>query len=392
MRTAIVVGAGIGGVTAAVALEQCGWQVTVLERAAELGEVGAGISVWPGAAAVLEELGVEGIAKAARLGEAAGMRRWDGRWIVEAAELGIELPVMLHRTQLHQLITDRLGPAVTIHTGTTVTGLTQDADGVTVTATGARLAGAGADGAGLGRVEPGAAGAGGVGSGSAEYRAELVVGADGIRSVVRGLLAPGYKGPRYSGYTAYRGIAELEVEDSGGETWGRGQRFGFAKMIDGRIYWYSAVNREPGGPDDDVRALFADWHEPIPALLAATPAVLRNDIYDLQTPLLPFVHGRVLLLGDAAHAMTPNMGRGACSAIEDAGALARVLRAGDDLSAYDAERRPATTKLVKRSRQIGVLGQLDSKLACTLRDAVLAAGGKAAGLLAKRKRVEQSRV
>jgi 2-polyprenyl-6-methoxyphenol hydroxylase-like FAD-dependent oxidoreductase len=372
MRTAIVVGAGIGGVTAAVALEQCGWHVTVLERSAELGEVGAGISVWPGAAAVLEEFGVGGIAKAARLGEAAGMRRSDGRWIVEAAELGIELPVMLHRAQLHELITNRFGPAVTVHTGMTVTGLTQDADGVTITAT---------------SVAPG-----GVGSGGSEYRAELVVAADGIRSVIRGVLAPEYKGARYSGYTAYRGIAELEVADSGGETWGRGQRFGFAKLLDGRIYWYATANREPGGADDDVRALFADWHEPIPALLAATPAVLRNDIYDLRTPLLPFVQGRVLLLGDAAHAMTPNMGRGACSAIEDAGALARILRTGKDLSAYDAERRPATTKLVKRSHQIGVLGQLDSKLACTVRDAVLAVGGKTAGLLARRRRVEQSRV
>ncbi|GAA3597128.1 FAD-dependent monooxygenase [Kribbella ginsengisoli] len=377
-----MVGAGIGGVTAAVALEQCGWQVTVLERSAELGEVGAGISVWPGAAAVLEELGVEGVAKAARLGEAAGMRRWDGRWIVEAAELGIELPVMLHRAQLHQLITDRLGPAVTIHTGATVTGLTQDADGVTVTAT--RV--------GSGGAASGEAGAGGLEPGSAEYRAELVVAADGIRSGIRGLLAPEYQGPRYSGYTAYRGIAELEVEDSGGETWGRGQRFGFAKLIDGRIYWYATANREPGGADDDVKTLFANWHEPIPALLAATPNVLRNDIYDLPTPLLPFVHGRVLLLGDAAHAMTPNMGRGACSAIEDAGALARVLRAGKDLTAYDAERRPATTKLVKRSHQIGVLGQLDSKFACTLRDAVLSVGGKTAGLLAKRRKVEQSPV
>jgi 2-polyprenyl-6-methoxyphenol hydroxylase-like FAD-dependent oxidoreductase len=362
MRTAIVVGAGIGGVTAAVALEQCGWQVKILERAPELGEVGAGISVWPGAVAVLEELGIEGVAKVARPGEAAGMRRRDGRWIVEAAELGIELPVMIHRARLHELIADRLGPAVTVHTGTTVTGLTQDATGVTVLA------------------------------GEQEYRAELVVAADGIRSVIRGLLYPEYKGPRYSGYSAYRGIAELATTDGGGETWGRGQRFGFAKLIDGRIYWYATANREADGPDDDVRERFADWHQPIPALLAATSAVLRNDIYDLPTPLVPFVQGRVVLLGDAAHAMTPNMGRGACSAIEDAGALARVLRASKDLAAYDAERRPATTKLVKRSRQIGVVGQLDNKLVCTLRDGLFGLGGKVAGLLAKRRQVEQSPV
>ncbi|WP_433011635.1 FAD-dependent monooxygenase [Kribbella sp. CA-294648] len=366
MRTAIVVGAGIGGVTAAVALEQCGRQVTVLERAPELGEIGAGISVWPGAVAVLEELGIKGVEQVARAGESAGMRRWDGRWIVEAADLGVELPVMIHRAQLHALITDRLGPSATIRTGTTVTGLTQDADGVTVQA------------------------------GDQEYRADLVVAADGLRSVIRGVLYPEYDGPRYSGYTAYRGIAEAELTDGGGETWGRGQRFGFAKLIDGRYYWYATANRPAdspeGNPEYDVRERFAGWHEPIPALLAATSGVLQNDIYDLRTPLVPFVQGRVVLLGDAAHAMTPNMGRGACSAIEDAGALARVLRESRDLAAYDAERRPATTKLVKRSRAIGVMGQLDNPVLCTARDGLLGLGGKAAGLLARRRRVEQSRV
>ncbi|MEV8373932.1 FAD-dependent monooxygenase [Kribbella sp. NPDC056861] len=360
MRTAIVVGAGIGGVTAAVALEQCGWQVTVLERAPELGEVGAGISVWPAALAVLDELGVEGVARAARLGSGAGMRRADGRWVVDASALGVELPVMIHRAELHRLISERLGSAVTIHTGTTVSGLTQDADGVTVLA------------------------------GDTQYRAELVVAADGIRSVVRGLLYPQYKGARYSGYTAYRGIAEVETLDDGGETWGRGQRFGFAKLVDGRYYWYATANRPAGSESDDVRERFAGWHDPIPALIAGSSGVLRNDIYDLTTPLVPFVQGRVLLLGDAAHAMTPNLGRGACSAIEDAGALARVLRRGDELSAYDAERRPATTKLVKRSRQVGVVGQLDNPVLCALRDGVFGLGGKLAGLSARRRRSERA--
>jgi len=362
MKTAIVVGAGIGGVTAAVALEQCGWQVTVLERAPELGEVGAGISVWPSAVAVLEELGVQGVTKVAMPGQAAGMRRPDGRWIVQATELGIELPVMIHRAQLHELITDRFGPAVTVHVGTTVTGLSQDATGVTVTA------------------------------GGREYRADLVIAADGIRSVVRGLLYPEYEAPRYSGYTAYRGIAEVDLDDGGGETWGRGQRFGFAKLIDGRIYWFATANREAGCAGEDVGELFAGWHEPIPSLLRASSSVLHNDLYDLRTPLVPFVQGRVLLLGDAAHAMTPNLGRGACAAIEDAGALARVLRESRELTAYDAERRPVTTKLIKRSRTVGAMGQLDNRLLCTLRDGLLGLGGKVAGLLAKGRRVEQSRV
>ncbi|QNE19483.1 NAD(P)-binding protein [Kribbella qitaiheensis] len=386
MKTAIVVGAGIGGVTAAVALEQCGWQVTVLERAAELGEIGAGISVWPGAAGVLEGLGVAGLQKVAAAGDPAGMRRSDGRWVVEAPDLGLELPVMIHRAQLHELITDKLGPAVTIRTGITVTEVTQNAARVVVRGV---------------AVESGGVS---VSTQYEEFTAELVVAADGIRSVVRGALHQGYAGPRYSGYTAYRGIAEVETGDGGGETWGRGQRFGFAKLIDGRIYWYATANRPagapagPGGLHGDVTAAFADWHDPIPALLAGTPpeAVLQNDIYDLATPLPPFVEGRVVLLGDAAHAMTPNLGRGACSAIEDAGALAKHLRATPDLSTalsrYDAERRPVTTKLVKRSRAVGRLGQLDSGILIAVRDGVLGLAGEAASLRGKRRRMEQSRV
>ena len=300
MSTAIVVGAGIGGVTAAVALQRCGWQVTVLERASELGEVGAGISVWPSAVAVLEELGVKGVEKAAAISQPAGMRKADGRWVVKAADLGVEIPVMIHRAQLHELITDRVRPGhhgpdrlrPSPRSSRTKTGVTINDD----------------------------------------LRADLVIAADGIRSVIRQALYPEYKGPQYSGYTAYRGIADVQLDDGGGETWGRGQRFGFARLIDGRIYWYATANQPAGqgGDHATVSQAFDDWHEPIPAMLAGTPpeSVLQNDIYDLAVPLVPFVQGRVVLLGDAAHAMTPNLGRGACSAIEDAGALARHLAAG----------------------------------------------------------------
>ncbi|TWD80121.1 2-polyprenyl-6-methoxyphenol hydroxylase-like FAD-dependent oxidoreductase [Kribbella amoyensis] len=369
MKTAIVVGAGIGGVTAAVALERCGWQVTVLERAPELGEVGAGLSVWPSAVAVLEELGVTGVEKSSVPAGMAGMRWPGGGWVVEASALGVEIPVMIHRAQLHDLITARFGAGVTVRTGTTITGISQTADEVTVVA------------------------------GDEEFRADLVVAADGIRSVVRSTLHPAYEGPRYAGYTAYRGIAEVDGDDGGGETWGRGRRFGYARLIDGRIYWYATANQPAGtppGPDGrkaDALKLFGDWHEPIPSLLAATPEdqVLQNDLYDLAAPLVPFVTGRIALLGDAAHAMTPNLGRGACSAIEDAGALARHLtplpaatpsagELAEALARYDAERRPVTAKLVQRSRAIGRVGQMQNPLAGAIRDSLLVLGGKVAAL------------
>jgi 2-polyprenyl-6-methoxyphenol hydroxylase-like FAD-dependent oxidoreductase len=344
MGTAIVVGAGIGGVTAAVALQRCGWQVTVLERAPELGEVGAGISVWPSAVAVLEELGIKGVEKASVRSKPAGMRKPDGRWVIGAAELGVELPVMIHRAQLHDLITAEFGPEVTVWTGYDVRTVTQDADGVTV---------------------------------NDELRADLLVGADGIRSVVRGTLYPQYEGPRYSGFTAYRGIADVDLDDGGGETWGPGQLFGFARLIDGRFYWYGTANQPAG--TTSAPTVFESWHDPIPRLIAGSEKILQNDICDLTTPLMPFAHGRVVLLGDAAHAMTPNLGRGACSAIEDAGALGRHLASADlsqALTAYDAERRPATTKLVKRSRSLGRLAQTENPFLRTLRDGAFAIGGK----------------
>ncbi|GAA3083252.1 2-polyprenyl-6-methoxyphenol hydroxylase-like FAD-dependent oxidoreductase [Kribbella aluminosa] len=362
MSTAIVVGAGIGGVTAAVALQRCGWQVTVLERAPELGEVGAGISVWPSAVAVLEELGVKGVEKASVPSRPAGMRKPDGRWVVSAAELGVEIPVMIHRAQLHDLITAEFDRpvhtkpfgmdvgAVTVRTGYDVTAVEQDAEGVTV---------------------------------NGELRAELLVAADGIRSVVRGALYPQYVGPRYSGFTAYRGIADVELHDGVGETWGRGQLFGFARLIDGRFYWYGTANQPAGTTSEPT--VFEGWHDPIPRLIAGSEKILQNDIYDLTLPLVPFAQGRVVLLGDAAHAMTPNLGRGACSAIEDAGALGRHLSSANlhkALTAYDAERRPATTKLVKRSRALGRFAQTENPLVCTLREAAFTLGGK---LLALRK-------
>ncbi|MEU4190425.1 FAD-dependent monooxygenase [Kribbella sp. NPDC026611] len=360
MGTAIVVGAGIGGVTAAVALQRCGWRVTVLERAPELGEVGAGISLWPSAVAVLAELGVQGVEKSSQPSKPAGMRRPDGRWVVAAAELGLELPVMIHRARLHELIRSEFGPAIAVRTGYEVTKLAQDPDGVTV---------------------------------NDDLRADLLVAADGIRSVVRGTLYPQYQGPRYSGFSAYRGIADLELDDGGGETWGRGQLFGFVQLIDGRYYWYATVNRPPGQRSEPTE--FATWHDPIPRLIAGSDSVLQNDIYDLTLPLVPFAQGRIALLGDAAYAMTPNLGRGACSAIEDAGALARHLTATSDLTqaltAYDAERRPITTKLVRRSRTLGRLAQTESPVLRAVRDGAFGLGGKLVALRGRKGQVEQSR-
>ncbi len=358
-RHAVVIGAGIGGIAAASALARTGWRVTVLERAARLGEVGAGISVWPDALRVLTGLGAD-LRADSLLSGAAGVRRPDGRWLAEVDTSRFDPPVMVHRARLHEAIVRTIGDGTEIRTGVTVTGV--EPDGAVLTAT-------------------------------ERLTADLIVAADGIRSGVRQALHPEHAEPRYSGYTAYRGIAPA-LTGTGGETWGRGQRFGWVPLIDGRVYWYATANVEAGTaqPDSahaDATRLFAGWHDPIPELVAATESVLQNDIYDLPLPLATFAVNRVALLGDAAHAMTPNLGRGACTAIEDAASLARLLAAHRDdiataLEEYDAERRPHATKLIRRSRLVGDLGQLENRAALAARDTALRIIGLATGPRARR--------
>ncbi|OLE28350.1 MAG: monooxygenase [Actinobacteria bacterium 13_1_20CM_3_71_11] len=359
-RTAVVVGGGISGLATAIALSGRGWDVRVLERAPEFAEVGAGISLWSNALRALEAIG-PGIADKVRgLGGAelyGGIQHRNGRWLTraDAVELTRRLgPVlMLHRADLLRTLLDAVAPEALV-AGAEVTGVGFDGRSVTVTYTGG------------------------------EVRGDLLVGADGIRSTVRRLVWPDVAAPRYAGYTAWRWVTPPLPggPDGGGETWGAGTRFGRAPLPDHRMYCYATANTPEGvtGPTGEVaelRARFAKWHDPIPALVeaAAGTEVLRHDIYELPD-VRPYARGRVVLLGDAAHAMTPNLGQGACQALEDAATLGAVLaRDGDVVPAlvrYDRLRRERTQDIVKRSRQMGAMGQWSSPVAVAVRDRLLA--------------------
>ncbi|WP_344960649.1 FAD-dependent monooxygenase [Streptomyces thioluteus] len=173
--------------------------------------------------------------------------------------------------------------------------------------------------------------------------------------------------PRYAGYTAWRLVVGSGPVTAGGETWGRGGRVGIAPLPDGRTYLFGVADTPAGrrGPDGELAELrrrFAHWHHPIPALLEAATesAVMRHDVHELP-PLPSYATGRVALLGDAAHGMTPNLGQGANQALEDAVTLAALL---DDhssipraLAAYDHERRPRTQMIARRSRRIGAVAR-----------------------------------
>ena len=196
-----------------------------------------------------------------------------------------------------------------------------------------------------------------------QQQADLLVGADGLHSVIREQLL-GKQPPRSSGYTCWRGVAVFEDQHvSAGissETWGRGLRFGMLPIGKGRVFWYATYNCPAGGQDREgerkarLSQLFQGWREPIELLIVATDegAILRNDIFD-RRPVRCWGSGPVTLLGDAAHPPTPNLGQGACQALEDALVLADCL-AEQRAPPHAAERRHHRAVLsVRQDRSVG---------------------------------------
>ncbi len=343
---ATIIGGGIGGLACALALSRRGWQVEVLERAAQLTEVGAGLALWPNALHALDALGVgESVRGRSALKGQAGIRDAAGRWLSRTDTIQLERrygpTAMIHRADLVAVLRAAL-PDEALRGGVTVRRVRLD---------------------------------GTVVHSEDESHAELIVGADGVRSVVRTSIWPDAPSPRYVGYTTFRMVTPPVPVGESCESWGSGERFGYAPLPDGRIYCYAAVNAPAGAPLGglaELRRRFGGWHDPIPTLLdAADPdAVLHNDVYELP-PLKTYALGRVVLVGDAAHAMTPNLGQGACQALEDALVLARVLDSGEGLDAYDRDRRPRTQMIALRAHRIGAVAQWASPVAVGLRNTAL---------------------
>ena len=351
-----IIGGGIGGLSAAIALQQAGIHVTLYERVGAIKEVGAGISLWPNAVKVLYQLGFKQQLDAIAFTGDGGLRTSSGDWLARSHAATIEAMcgaplVVLHRAELLDMLYRAVDPQV-IHLNQECTGIEQTADGVTVRFRDGQTA-----------------------------QADVVIGADGIRSVVRTQLF-GAQTPRYSGYTAWRGVANLDIGSHGFEMFGRGRRFGVAPLSQHRVYWFATNNvpqdtpDSPAGRKADLLALFKGWADPVKRLIQATDeqTILHNDIIDLP-PLKQWSSGRVTLIGDAAHAMTPNMGQGACQAIEDAAVIAKCLRESADpvaaLQIYQAQRIVHTTAVVNRSLLIGKIGQVSNPVLVALRNLLL---------------------
>ena len=333
----------------------------MFERADELREVGAGLVLSSNAMKALDRLEVASAVQSASSPiEVSEIRSWRGSVLVRSpmGKLGRKYgapTVGIHRSDLHRVLLNRLGDGV-VRLGAQCEGFQQDGAGVT-----ARF------------------------SDGQEERADLIVGADGLHSVVRVQLLGG-ENPRYSGYTSWRGVADFEHGAFPPgllfEAWGRGERFGMVPMGQGRVYWYATRNAPEGGQNGDwvskgeVMAQFHDWFTPIPEVIDATEesAILRADIFD-RKPVKRWGQQKITLLGDAAHPATPDLGQGASQAIEDAVVLAWILSEPGDvqrsLRLYESQRMPRTAATVNAARRLGAVAQWENGMARWVRDMVL---------------------
>lgn len=352
-----IVGGGIGGIAAAVALYRSGVNVSVYERAGELREVGAGMMLWPNATRVLRELDLldeEVVAQSGRNTHFL-VRKSTGKILMSIALGQFEVPaVCMRRADLLSILLTAL-PAECLHLGYKFERFEQLNDRVRLHFKDGR---------------------------TAEHNA--VIGADGIRSRVRAQLF-GASDPIYRGYTVWRGLARYDgsaiTPGFNSESWGKGMRFGILNTGHRRFTWYATANVPTDHLDSTVgrkrelQQLFAGWHEPVADFLDATPEseILNNGARDCA-PLKQWGKGLVTLLGDAAHPCTPNLGQGGCMALEDALALAKSVKRESSLQAalrrYESLRLNRTRHIQQRSLLMGHIGQWENPLFVTGRHMV----------------------
>ncbi|MFK7845990.1 MAG: FAD-dependent monooxygenase [Rhodothermales bacterium] len=352
MPKGIIIGGGIGGLATAIVLRQMGHEVEVYERAPEITEVGAGIGLWTNGLEVLQALRVKGYMERSVPTNETSVRSADGTVLSGASKSDLggkehDLVRFFHRAELLDCLREAL-PESVLFLNKQCTSYTEAHDNIAVSFQDGTVA-----------------------------RGTYLVGADGIHSAIRKQVL-GDEAPRFAGYTAWRAVIPFKGRAKYGEYWGRGARFGIFPLTDNRLYWFATHTEEQGqhapfGERAYLLELFGRWCSPIADLIEATEEeeILRNDVID-RKPSSKWGEGLVTLLGDAAHPMTPNLGQGACQALEDAlafrDAFAETQYVEEALRNYEKRRRKRANWIVKQSLQVGRIAQSKSGAAIWFRD------------------------
>jgi 2-polyprenyl-6-methoxyphenol hydroxylase-like FAD-dependent oxidoreductase len=345
-----IIGGGIGGLTAALALRQCGFEPEVFEQAPALLDVGSAIALWPNAMRVLDRLQL-----ADKILERAGVLE-EVRWLDQHGRLingvrisgGRRFPsVALHRADLQHILLQAL-PETSIHLGHSLVSYElRDCHVITKFTNGNSI------------------------------ESDFLIAADGVHSRVRAeFIKDG--DPIERGYTIWRGIspAILSAIPPGTalELYGRGKRFGIGPIGLGRTGWWATVNNNHA---DDLSELFAGWYRPVLELIETTPpsSILKTGAFD-RLPVRNWGDRRMTMLGDAIHPTTPNLGQGGCLAMEDAVVLARCFEkygaSEQALRGYERCRYQRTTMISRYSRYYGSVGQWENVCARAARRTALA--------------------
>lgn len=353
----LIIGGGIAGLTTALALQRRNLDFIVFEAVPEIKAVGAGISLAGNAMRVLKKLGIdEEVKRRGRLISSMIIEDDKGKRIsvMDAEKLSREHGldnVAIHRADLHRVLLNAIDRSKIV-TGKKAIDFNEDSEGITIF----------------------------FDDGSQEQGNAAII-ADGIHSDIRKKILPGVS-PRYSGYTCWRGVVEnkWDIQHHAVETWGPNGRFGYVPIGNNKVYWFACKNAPI---KDEIMSLFriADlvdnfksYAHPIPEMLnnTADADLIWSDIVDLK-PISQYAYNRILLLGDAAHATTPNLGQGACMAMEDALMIAEEInrQPGNIVSAFitfEQKRIPRAHFIVNTSFRLGKLAQWENPVLSKVRD------------------------
>jgi 2-polyprenyl-6-methoxyphenol hydroxylase-like FAD-dependent oxidoreductase len=351
-----ILGGGIAGLSTAIALKNAGIETMVFEAAAEIKAVGAGLGLGANAIKAFKVLGIaEEVMEAGRFLPSFTVYNQKGKQITKTDSVSVSKKYGLdnftiHRADLHSLLLSKINPGC-IKTNKRVQTIEQNENNIIL------------------HFQDGTV-----------HETDYLIAAEGIHSIVRKHLLPESK-PRYAGYTCWRAVIDntkLQLNECS-ETWGSKGRFGIVPLAGNKIYWFACVNASANDSVMknftvlDLLDQFAGYHHPIPSILKETKNenLIQADINDIK-PINRYAFNNILLIGDAAHATTPNLGQGACQAIEDAVILAAEIEKNNDIvtafKQFEQMRMKRTHWIINTSLLTGKIAQLENKFLIRLRN------------------------